>query len=262
MVEYFSKNHITHGFVPTVLTPAFIEHTRSYNNLALQYLFTGGEKLKPVLTTELGFELIDYYGPTECTVYATFRKVKDINGKYVSSIGKPIANAKAYILNENMELLPVGAVGELFIGGDILAKGYLNNEELTAAKFISNPFRENEKIYRTGDLAKWLPDGDIEFLGRIDSQVKIRGFRVELGEVERTLSRQENIQEAIVITKDTLSNNKYLVAFIVSKPNAEEDITLVRNMLKEELPGYMIPAQIIFIDKIPLTANGKTDVSS
>lgn len=262
LVEYFSKNHITHGFVPTVLTPAFIEHTRSYNNLALQYLFTGGEKLKPVLTTELGFELIDYYGPTECTVYATFRKVKDINGKYVSSIGKPIANAKAYILNENMELLPVGAVGELFIGGDILAKGYLNNEELTAAKFISNPFRENEKIYRTGDLAKWLPDGDIEFLGRIDSQVKIRGFRVELGEVERTLSRQENIQEAIVITKDTLSNNKYLVAFIVSKPNAEEDITLVRNLLKEELPGYMIPAQIIFIDKIPLTANGKTDVNS
>lgn len=163
LVGYFSKNHITHGFVPTVLVPAFIEKTRSYSDLVLKYLFTAGEKLKPVLTTELSYELIDYYGPTECTVYATFRKVKDINGKYVSSIGKPIANAKAYILSENMELLPVGAVGELFIGGDLLAQGYLNNEELTAAKFITNPFRKNEKIYRTGDLAKWLPDGDIEF---------------------------------------------------------------------------------------------------
>lgn len=261
LVGYFSKNHITHGFVPTVLVPAFIEKTRSYSDLVLKYLFTAGEKLKPVLTTELSYELIDYYGPTECTVYATFRKVKDINGKYVSSIGKPIANAKAYILSENMELLPVGAVGELFIGGDLLAQGYLNNEELTAAKFITNPFRKNEKIYRTGDLAKWLPDGDIEFLGRIDNQVKIRGFRVELGEVERTLSRQENIQEATVITKDTLTNNKYLVAFIVPESNAEKDITSVRNLLKEELPGYMIPAQIIFIDKIPLTANGKTDVN-
>lgn len=262
LVGYFSKNRITHGFVPTVLVPAFIEKTKSYSDLALKYLFTAGEKLKPVLTTELSYELIDYYGPTECTVYATFRKVKDINGKYVSSIGKPIANAKAYILGENMELLPVGAVGELFIGGDLLARGYLNNEELTAAKFITSPFRENEKIYRTGDLAKWLPDGDIEFLGRIDNQVKIRGFRVELGEVERTLSRQENIQEATVITKDTLTNNKYLVAFIVPESNAEKDITSVRNLLKEELPGYMIPAQIIFIDKIPLTANGKTDVNA
>ncbi|MDN3695425.1 amino acid adenylation domain-containing protein [Chryseobacterium tructae] len=259
LVEYFHKNHITHGFVPTVLVPSFIDKTRSYNDLSLQYLFTAGEKLKPVLTTELSYELIDYYGPTECTVYATFRKVKDREGKYVSSIGKPIANAKAYILSENMELLPVGAIGELFIGGEILAKGYLNNEELTTAKFINNPFRENEKIYRTGDLAKWLPNGDVEFLGRIDNQVKIRGFRVELGEIERTLSQQENIQEATVITKDTKGNNKYLIAFIVAKPGSEKEVTMVRNLLKEELPGYMIPAQIIFIDKIPLTVNGKTD---
>lgn len=259
LADYYRRNHITHGFVPTVLVPAFIEQTRNYSNLTLKYLFTGGEKLKPVLTTELSYEVIDYYGPTECTVYATFRKVKDINGKYVSSIGKPIANAKAYILSENMELLPVGAVGELFIGGDLLAQGYLNNEELTKAKFITNPFRETETLYRTGDLAKWLPDGDIEFLGRIDNQVKIRGFRVELGEIERTLSRQEDIQEAVVITKDTAGSNKYLIAFIVPKSGTKKDSTSVRNALKEELPGYMIPAQIIFIDKIPLTANGKTD---
>lgn len=259
LVDYYRRNQITHGFVPSVLAPPVVNCTRNYNDLKLKYLFTGGEKLKPVLTTELSYELIDYYGPTECTVFATFRKVKDINGKYISSIGKPIANAKAYILDENMELMPVGAVGELCIGGNLLADGYLNNEELTDSKFIDNPFRETEKLYRTGDLAKWKPDGDIEFLGRIDNQVKIRGFRVELGEIERTLLQQKDVKEAVVISRDTEGNSKYLVAFIVLKPEAEKDISSVRNALKEELPGYMIPAQIIFIDKIPLTANGKTD---
>lgn len=261
LVEYFRKNNITHGFVPTVLVPSFIDKTRNYSDLSLKYLFTAGEKLKPVLTTELSYELIDYYGPTECTVYATFRKVKDKEGKYVSSIGKPIANAQAYVLGEDKNLLPVGAIGELYIGGELLAKGYLNNEELTSEKFIANPFKEGGKLYRTGDLAKWLPDGEIEFLGRIDNQIKIRGFRVELGEIERTLSQQENVQEATVITKDTAGNNKYLIAFIVPRAGSEKDITSVRNLLKEELPGYMIPAQIVFIDKIPLTANGKTDTS-
>ncbi|REC64350.1 thioester reductase [Chryseobacterium pennae] len=259
LVDYYYRNHITHGFVPAVLAPAVVEHTRNFPDLKLKYLFTGGEKLKSVLTAELSYELIDYYGPTECTVFATFKKVKDVGGKYVSSIGRPIANAKAYILTEKMELLPVGAIGELYIGGDLLAKGYLNNEELTTEKFMTNPFRKEEKLYRTGDLAKWLPDGDIEFLGRIDNQIKIRGFRVELGEIERTLSQQENVQEATVITKETTGSNKYLIAFIVAKQSSEKDVNSVRNLLKEELPGYMIPAQIIFIDKIPLTANGKTD---
>ncbi|TZF95979.1 amino acid adenylation domain-containing protein [Chryseobacterium panacisoli] len=259
LVDYYWRNQITHGFVPAVLAPPVVNSTRNYNDLKLKYLFTGGEKLKPVLTTELSYELIDYYGPTECTVFATFKKVKDIHGQYVSSIGKPIANAKAYILGENMELMPIGAVGELYIGGNILAEGYLNNKELTDSKFIDNPFRETEKLYRTGDLAKWKPDGDIEFLGRIDNQVKIRGFRVELEEIERTLVQQKEIKEAVVISRDTAGSSKYLIAFIVSEPDAEKDISSVRNALKEELPGYMIPAQIIFIDKIPLTANGKTD---
>lgn len=258
LVNFYRKNGITHGFTPSVLAPSVVEETRKYNDLELKYLFTGGEKLKPVLTSELSYELIDYYGPTECTVYATFKKVKDINGQYISSIGRPIANAQAYILGENSELLPVGAVGELHIGGNLLAKGYLNNEKLTASKFISSPFRENEKLYRTGDLARWNPDGDLEFLGRIDNQVKIRGFRVELGEIERCLARLDGIQEAAVITKDH-GSNKYIVAFIVAKPGEKAEAVRVRQHLKEELPGYMIPAQIINVDKIPLTANGKTD---
>lgn len=259
LVKFYHKNQITHGFAPTVLVPALIADTKNYNNLKLQYLFTAGEKLKPVLTEGLSYELVDYYGPTECTVYATFKKVKDVNGEYVSSIGKPIANAKAYILGDQMELLPIGATGELYIAGTLLAKGYLNNEELTESKFIVNPFMETEKLYRTGDLARWLSDGNIQFLGRIDNQVKIRGFRIELGEIERTLTRLEDVKEAIVITKDTLGNNKYLVAFIVLNDGVKKDIALIRNQLKEELPGYMIPAQMITIDKIPLTANGKTN---
>lgn len=259
LVNYYRNNKITHGFVPTVLAPAVVEKTKSYNDLDLKYLFTAGEKLKPVLTSELSYELVDYYGPTECTVYATFKKVKDLNGQYISSIGKPIANAQAYILSENVELLPVGATGELYIGGNLLAKGYLNNEELTNTKFISNPFKEKEKIYRTGDLARWTPEGDIEFLGRIDNQVKIRGFRVELGEIERALAKINDVKEVSVITKDNHGGNKYLVAFIVLNDGAEKNVSFIRTQLKEELPGYMIPAQIIFIDKIPLTANGKTD---
>lgn len=262
LIEFYRRNQITHGFVPTILAPSVVNYSRNYTDLTLKYLFTAGEKLKPVLTSELSYELIDYYGPTECTVYATFKKVKEANGKYISSIGRPIANAKAYILNENMELLPVGAVGELCIGGSILANGYLNNEELTNTKFITNPFNEKEKLYRIGDLAKWKPDGEIEFLGRIDSQIKIRGFRVELGEIERTLIQQDNIKEALVIGKETEGSTKYLITFIVLKPEAEKDIASVRNVLKEELPGYMIPAQIIFIDTIPLTANGKTDIQA
>lgn len=262
LVDYYRKNQITHGFVPTVLAPSVVDITRNYNDLKLKYLFTAGEKLKPVLTSELSYDLVDYYGPTECTVYATFKKVKDANGKYVSSIGRPIANAKAYILGENKELLPVGAVGELCIGGNLLAEGYLNNEELTRSQFISNPFRETEKLYRTGDLARWKPDGEIEFLGRIDNQVKIRGFRIELGEIERSLIRQENIKEAVVLGKETEGSTKYLMAFVVLKPDVTTDISSIRNALKEELPGYMIPAQIIFIDAIPLTANGKTDTTA
>lgn len=259
LLNYYQHNRITHGFAPTVLVPAVVTYSQDYKDLELKYLFTAGEKLKPVLTKGLSYELVDYYGPTECTVYATFRKVVDVDGAYVSSIGKPIANAQAYILDEKMELLSIGATGELYIGGALLAQGYLNNKDLSAEKFIVNPFMETEKIYRTGDLARWSADGNIQFLGRIDNQVKIRGFRIELGEVERTLTRLNDIEDAVVITKDTLGSNKYLVAFIVLKAGVEKDIAVIRQQLKEELPGYMIPAQIISIDKIPLTANGKTN---
>lgn len=260
LLEYFCRNQITHGFVPTVLVPSFIGLCDGIMNLQLGYLFTAGEQLKPVLTAGLPFELVDYYGPTECTVYATGRIVKEQDSQFVSSIGKPIANTRAYILNDQLELLPPGAVGELCISGTALAKGYLNNRELTERKFVDHPYRPGEKLYRTGDLARWLPDGNIQFLGRRDNQVKIRGFRVELGEVERVLTRIAGIKDAVVIAVDSAENNKYLVAFIVPEEDATTvDIAGIRQQLKQELPGYMMPAQVIPVNKIPVTENGKTD---
>ncbi|MFY0255729.1 amino acid adenylation domain-containing protein [Chitinophaga sp. 30R24] len=261
--DYYLRNGITHGFTPTALAPGVVEYTRQLSGLNLKFLFTGGEQLKPVSTTDLSYELIDYYGPTECSVYATYRKVKEKDGHFISSIGRPIANTQAYILNAQLELVPIGAVGELCISGIALAKGYLNNEALTNSKFIPHPFQPGERLYMTGDLARWLPDGSIQFLGRIDTQVKIRGFRVELGEIEQALLNISGIRYASVIPKDNASHHKYLVAFIVpEKGISTTDIPEVRQRLKRELPGYMIPAQIISIKEIPLTENGKVNRSN
>lgn len=260
LLDYYHRNMITHAYTPVVLVPSIIEQSRIKNDLSLKYLFTGGEQLKPVLTSGLPYELIDYYGPTECTVFATYRRVLDKDGQFISSIGKPIANARAYILDDQLEPLPIGAVGELCIGGEILAKGYLNNEDLTNRKFVADPFFSSGKFYLTGDLARWLPNGEIQFLGRRDNQIKIRGFRVELGEVERALVSLSSIREAVVIAQDNSGNNKYLIGFAVPEDQLETlDIAEIRQRLKQELPGYMVPAQIIPIDYIPVTKNGKTD---
>ncbi len=262
LADYYLKNEITHGFSPSVLTPALVDRTRKLSGLKLRYLFTGGEQLKAVLTSGLPYDLVDYYGPTECTVFATYKIVKDQNGQFLSSIGKPIANTQAYILSPQMEVLPIGAVGELCIGGAALAKGYFNNEELTLKKFVANPFQPGEYLYLTGDLARWLPDGNIQFLGRMDNQVKIRGFRVELGEIERTLINLPEIKNAVVLTKDNIGNNKYLIAFLTLEEEKKKlDTAAIRQQLKQELPGYMIPAQFLILEEIPLTANGKTNRS-
>lgn len=261
LVAYFDKHQITHGFTPTVLAPTVVALSRSYKNLKLKYLFTAGEKLKPILTDELSYDLIDYYGPTECTVYSTFRKVENFKGEYVSTIGRPIANTQAYILNEKKELIPLGAVGELHIGGMAVSDGYLNNQELTEEKFIDNPFITGDLLYATGDLARWNEDGSIVFLGRKDKQVKIRGYRIELGEIENALSLQPNIKDSIVIARDNKNGNQYLVAFVISKLEVEIDLNDVRNKLKQNLPGYMVPAQIVHLDKVPITSNGKTDLN-
>lgn len=259
LVSFFLDKEITHGFVPTVLTPEFLNLSRDSKLKKLKFLFTGGEKLKTVNVQGLSYQLIDYYGPTECTVYATFHPIYPTRTAQNSSIGMPVGNIQAYILDANQHRIPEGSIGELCLSGIGLAKGYLNNEKLTNEKFADHPYQPGEKLYLNGDLAKWLPNGEIQFLGRKDKQVKIRGFRVELAEIESSiLSADFDIRDVAVITKGNSENNKYLIAFLVSE-KTELDINKIRQHLKDELPIYMIPAYFIPIQKIPLTENGKTN---
>ncbi|MHC5729843.1 MAG: AMP-binding enzyme, partial [Nostoc sp.] len=168
-----------------------------------------------------------------------------------------IANTQIYILDKHLQPLPIGVSGELYIGGDGLARGYHNSPELTREKFIQNPFK-NSKLYKTGDLARYLPDGNIEFLGRIDHQVKIRGFRIELGEIEAVLNTHPQVQQAVVIATEDIPGNKRLVAYVVTR-----DESLSTNQLREfllsKLPEYMMPSGFIILDTLPLTPNGKID---
>jgi amino acid adenylation domain-containing protein len=194
------------------------------------------------------------YGPSEDTTYSTIYTLRS-NSTYNKSIpiGKPITNTQAYILDEELALVPIGVVGQLYISGDGLAKGYLNRPELTAEKFIQNPFDTSKLMYNTGDLAKWMPDGNIAFLGRIDHQVKLRGYRIELGEIEHAIrSFDEAIQQAVVIAK-----NETLVAFYaVHSPISEEAL---KTYLEEKLPAFMVPNHLEVLQEIPLTPNKKID---
>ncbi|TPG36146.1 non-ribosomal peptide synthetase [Flavobacterium pectinovorum] len=265
LLDYYGRNKITHGFAPTVLVPDIVKESQQ-KKLSLIYLFTAGEKLKPVNTQGLPYTLVDYYGPTECTVYATFYMVNRTDGLYVSSIGKPIANTQAYVLSPQLDLLPIGAVGELCISGACLSKGYWGQPELTNQKFIAHPFKPGEKLYKTGDLVRWLDDGNIEYIGRIDNQVKIRGYRIELGEIENALVGIPNVSKAVVIAKENNKLYKTLVAFIVldkkiNKMHEPTSTNAIRQHLKQELPGYMIPAHFILTEEMPMNANGKTDLN-
>ncbi|WP_066496034.1 non-ribosomal peptide synthetase [Abyssisolibacter fermentans] len=196
------------------------------------------------------------YGPTEATVCCSYYKCigEDITNV---PIGRPISNYKAYIFDKNMNLLPIGIPGELCVTGEGVTKGYLNLPEFTNKKYVENPFNSTETMYKTGDLARWLPDGNIEFLGRIDNQVKIRGYRIELKEIENRLLEYEKINNAVVIIKEDSIGDKQLYSYVIS----DEDITSqeVKEYLKEYLPKYMIPLYIIKIDEMPVTANGKID---
>ena len=176
-------------------------------------------------------------------------------------IGSPIANTQIYLLEGTLNPVPVGVPGELYIGGEGLARGYLNRPELTAQKFIPNPFSNSPdaRLYKTGDLARYLPDGNIEYLGRIDSQVKIRGYRIELGEIEETLRQHSAVRDAVAIARDDGSGNKRLVAYLVLNQDKLPSISNLRAYLQEKLPEYMVPAAFVMLESLPLTPNGKVD---
>ncbi|HEY9510633.1 MAG TPA: amino acid adenylation domain-containing protein, partial [Verrucomicrobiae bacterium] len=201
-------------------------------------------------------KVYDLYGPSETTTYSTFT-LRQPNEP--ATIGKPLANEQVYLLDANRQAMPIGIPGELYIGGDKLARGYLNRPELTAEKFVSNPFQAGTRLYRTGDLARWRADGQLEYLGRIDHQVKIRGFRIELGEIETAFRKHPALREIVVLARETQSGSKRLVAYLVAKVDQRVTTEELRRFGKEHLPDYMVPSAFVILPELPLTPNGKID---
>ncbi|MFZ5989908.1 MAG: amino acid adenylation domain-containing protein, partial [Bacillota bacterium] len=247
--HYFEEKGITISFLPTQICEQFIQ----LENKSLRKLLTGGDKLK--YYRSVGYDLINNYGPTENTVVTTSFEVKQEYDNI--PIGKPVWNTEVYILDRDNRLQPIGMPGELCVSGCGLATGYLNNAQLTSEKFVKNPFKNDMRMYRTGDMARWLPDGNIEFLGRIDQQVKIRGYRIELGEIESKLICHDLVRSAVVIDREDREGNKYLCAYL--EVEGEYCVQDFREYLLKELPEYMVPAYYVIMDKIPLTPNGKID---
>jgi amino acid adenylation domain-containing protein len=225
-------------------------------------ILCGGEALPPDLAAGLLSRcgsLWNMYGPTETTIWSTLIQIS--SPTQLITIGRPIANTQVYILDGSRNPVPIGRTGEIFIGGDGLARGYQNLPELTAEKFVPNPFdlSGNSRLYRTGDLGRYLADGQIEFLGRMDNQVKLRGYRIELGEIEQVIHESKLVSDALVIIRSDGGKEEQLVGYLIKQPNAEIDLPALRDGLKQKLPAYMIPTAFVILDRFPLTPNGKID---
>ena len=234
---------------------------------SVQVVNLAGEPLATSLVNDIYHQtgvrkVYDLYGPTETTTYSTFTLRKPDEPP---SIGRPLSNEQVYLFDTNMQPVPIGVPGDLYIGGDGVARGYLNRPELTAEKFIRNPFVQHsaengagQRLYKTGDLARWRADGRLEFLGRRDHQVKIRGFRIELGEVETVLKKQSGVRDAVVLAREDQPGVKRLVAYVASS-NGDINTPKLREGLKTALPAYMVPSVFVFLEALPLTPNGKVD---
>ncbi|UCH93962.1 MAG: amino acid adenylation domain-containing protein [Candidatus Aminicenantes bacterium] len=260
-----ARSRITHiNFVPAMFN-AFLDAFEPENTSqisSLKYIFLAGEELLPETVEKfrrfnIPIKLENLYGPTECTVYTSRYSLSHWEGTGRIPIGKSLPNVKQYILDAYGHLQGIGTPGELFISGLGLGRGYLDNQEFTAAKFIKNPFAKGDRMYRAGDYARYLPDGNIEFLGRKDHQIKIRGFRIELGEIENQLLRHKHISEAVVSSLGGEHSTHLLCAYIVSDKELQN--AQLRDYLSEQLPDYMIPSYFMRLDHLPLTPGGKID---
>jgi amino acid adenylation domain-containing protein len=251
-------------FVPSMLQ-VFLEEPGVEQCTCLRRVSTGGEVLSPQLQerffSRFTSNLYNGYGPTEATVAVTYWTCQRGDHRRVIPIGRPIANTQIYILDRYLNPVPIGVPGELYIGGVGLARGYLQRPELTAEKFVPHPFCDEPgtRLYKTGDLARYLDDGNIEFLGRLDHQVKIRGFRMELGEMESVLQQHPAVREAVVIAREDQPGDKRLVAYVVSSQQPPPTIHELRRFLRETLPEYMMPSTFVILDALPLTPIGKVD---
>ncbi len=248
---------------------ALLHSAQAKQILPRKYLLTGGETLTPKLVEKIlglnaACEIFNHYGPTETTVGSLTLRLKDYDWKNAQAasipIGRPIANTQVYILDQHLEPVPEGVIGELYIAGAGVTSGYLNQLERTAERFLPNPLSPdaNERMYRTGDLARYLANGNVEFLGRADDQVKIRGFRIELGEIETVLSQHAGVKQAVVLARPDERGEKRLLGYVVAR-DANLTTDGLRAYLKEQLPEYMVPTALMLLAKLPLNANGKID---
>lgn len=264
--RHLEQHRITTIFLTTALFNQIVQ-TEPAAFKGMSQVLVGGEALDPhwlSVALEHGppKRLLNVYGPTENTTFTTWYLVERVpEGATTVPIGRPLANSLVYILDSHLNPVPIGVSGELHIGGSGLARGYLNSPDLTAEKFIPSPFggETGARLYKTGDLARYRSDGNIEFLGRIDHQVKVRGFRVELGEVQVVLQQHSRIREAVVTTRESSSGDLNLVAYLVPEVDQTPKVGELREFLKQKLPDYMVPSAFVFLDILPLTPNGKTD---
>jgi acyl-CoA synthetase (AMP-forming)/AMP-acid ligase II/acyl carrier protein len=227
-------------------------------------IFSGGEALPTALAQELCGrvkQVWNLYGPTETTIWSTCYQLMGPDAQ--SWIGQPIANTQIYLLDAAQQLVPIGVPGEIYIGGDGVARGYLNRPELTAERFIANPFSADPqaRLYRTGDLARYRPDGNLEYYQRLDDQVKVRGFRIELGEIEATMTQHPEVQEAVVAVRPAEGGENILVGYVVPKIPGDDAqvIPQLRQFLQGKLPEHLMPNLFVGIETLPLTPNGKID---
>ena len=251
----------TMNFVPAMLQ-AFLAHEGIERETRLRYVICGGEAMPSATQREAlrrlqGVSLQNLYGPTETTIHVT-QWTCQADGATLVPIGRPIAATQAHVLDAGLNLVPRGVAGELYIGGELLGRGYLHRPALSAERFVADPFGGGGRLYRTGDLVRWNGEGQLEYLGRIDHQVKVRGLRIELGEVEAQLLAQPEVREAVVVAQELPAGTR-LVGYVAPAPGHSADPALLRASLGRQLPDYMVPAAIVVLDSLPLNANGKVD---
>ncbi len=258
--DWLVREKITVSFLATPLAERMMQFSWPRPS-DLRLLLTGADTLHRRPGAGLPFLLVNNYGPTECTVVATSGTVMPSSTEPIS-IGQAIDGMQAYVLNETMQRVPAGTAGELYVGGAGLARGYRNLPEMTAQKFVANPFVAGERLYRTGDMVRALPSGGLEFLGRLDSQIKIRGYRIEPNEIIRALDACPDIEASAVIAAEDEAGDRRLVAYVVLKNGTSPTASELRSVLRGPLPDYMIPAAFVRLETLPVTSNGKVDVAA
>ena len=262
--DWMLSNGITISFVPTPIAQRLLLLDWPAET-TLRFLLTGADTLQQYPRAGLPFTLVNNYGPTECTVVSTSCAVTHRDHpSALPPIGRPIANTQVFVLDEFLQQVPQGCVGELHIAGANVGRGYLNNPQLTREKFIPNPFgsERGSRLYKTGDLVRPLPDGNLEFVGRADDQVKIRGYRVEPNEVSQVLCKHDAVEAGMVVARKARKGKHVLVAYVLPKPGFALNVGMLRIHLQQHLPDYMIPSAFVLMHIFPLTTNGKVDRSA